>query len=742
MALTNAGESSTIRRSTRPVAPSACEACRKLKMRCTRTNTLDNSSCDRCVRNHRPCRIPPARPLGRRPGAVGRFQGIEKAYRKIQAELKKGPASMPKAATSNNTQLSSPSVCEPDGGPILASLLNDSSQIPSEGVPDGPSQPISNPLALLADASEAVHANASQASKDNTHEGRGGDLLSRPGCFSLGLQLSRESLEIGLDALFATSFKPGRSSDYFKPPDPSAFRDVGPDLDPVDLGLVTMEEADFLFPIYFARLHPVNGILDPFLHTPEYVRSRSALLFTWILALTAQFASTQSSLAKRLQLHGEKLSRHVHTCGLKSVEIVQGYYISLLSATPAKTLAEERTWLYTMYAFGTAAELGLDQHSRSRGGVLVTSGGEQAPHNVEVHLEKQTLRFPSAVGNEDHTESTDCQRLTRNRERTWFRILLWERANSAARGRINPIPDTKLIAGIDTWWKHPAADAADKHTCAFILLRRHLASIHAELQAQAAASPDDPHWMKKLVDERLEGWCEEWLPVPYNVAEPSEQLASIFLYYVYLHNRLWILSFALQASENRNGNRHIEAIRQDCLQAAVHTCEVAVRDLQMVGEPLYCMLAPTWAMISYAAVLALKLFPQVHGDQPGGDIELLALLSQVSLQLERAGTTPPHRFGIAALLGEHLLGILRTKAASAKSAQHRAVEHSLPRYDLGHPASVLSESSGNLAIYNAQEPVSDPWFTDASAAMSYDLTGDSFGDLFREIFGPGFADSF
>ncbi|PYI16063.1 hypothetical protein BO99DRAFT_366926 [Aspergillus violaceofuscus CBS 115571] len=741
MVPTSANEGPTTRQSTRPVAPSACEACRKLKMRCTRNNPLHNSPCDRCMRNHRPCRIPPARPLGRRPGAVGRFQGIEKAYRKIQAELRKGPTLMPKAATPYNTQSSSPSVCEPDDGPISANPLNNSSHLPSEGLPDGPSQPISNPLALLADASEAVHADASQASKDNTREGRERELLSRSGCVSLGLQLSRESLETGLDTLFASSVKPGRSSDYFKPPDPSAFRDIGPDLDPVELGLVTMEEAHFFFPIYFARLHPVNGILDPLLHTPEYVRSRSALLFTWILALTAQFASTQSSLAKRLQLHGEKLSRHVHTCGLKSVEIVQGYYISLLSATPAKTLAEERTWLYTMYAFGTAAELGLDQHSRPRGRVFVTSGEDQA-HDAGVRLEEQDLQCPPGFGNEHHAESTYYQRLTRNRERTWFRILLWERANSAARGRINPIPDTKLIAGIETWWKHPVADAADKHTCAFILLRRRLASIHAELQAHAAAPPDDPHWMKRLVDERLQRWCDEWLPVPYNAAKPSEQLASIFLYYVYLHNRLWILSFALQDSENRTGNRHIEAIRQDCLQAAVHTCEVAVRDLQMVGEPLYCMLAPTWAMISYAAVLALKLFHQVHGTQPAGDIELLALLSQVALQLERAGTTPPHRFGIAALLGEHLLGILRTRAALTRGVQQSVVEDSLPRYDSGHPAAALPEDSGNLAIYNAQEPVSDPWFTDASAAMSYDLTEDSFGDMFREIFGPGFADSF
>jgi hypothetical protein len=99
------------------------------------------------------------------------------------------------------------------------------------------------------------------------------------------------------------------------------------------------------------------------LHTPEFVRFQSALLFTWILALTAQFYHGSASIAKRPRLHGERISKHVHTCGYKSVEIVQEYYISLLSATLAETLAKERSWLYTMYAFGLAAELGLDQES-------------------------------------------------------------------------------------------------------------------------------------------------------------------------------------------------------------------------------------------------------------------------------------------------------------------------------------------------------------------------------------------
>lgn len=64
-----------------------------------------------------------------------------------------------------------------------------------------------------------------------------------------------------------------------------------------------------------------------------------------------------------------------------------------------------------------------------------------------------------------------------------------------------------------------------------------------------------------------------------------------------MHGRLWTLSFALHGL--LNGNSHdgddlaAVAIKQDCFEAAVNCCEVAVRDLQELGERLYCMMTPT-----------------------------------------------------------------------------------------------------------------------------------------------------
>ncbi|OGE56812.1 hypothetical protein PENARI_c002G02491 [Penicillium arizonense] len=625
----------------------------------------------------------------------------------------------------------------------------------SAQLPRSDQESISNPLALLADASDAArllecsslpthtsHALAEDLSPtqrpgDRVTGSLGSRLLQRPGYISLGLQLNRRCLEDGLDALMLPVQRERQYPKYFKVPTYNHPCDVGPDLDPVDLGLVTMEEASYLFPVYFTQLHPINGILDPVLHTPQFVRSRSSLLFTWILALTAQFDHGSASIAKRLRLHGEKLSNYVHTSGFKSVEIVQGYYISLLSATPAKTLAEERSWLYTMYAIGVAMELGLDQDARPKVSLISmpTSPNQNMRSSVTASGSEKLKGHELLEGSAE--ASAYNQRLNRNRERTWLRILLWERANSAAYGRTNSFPETALTRGIESWWLHPLADSADRHTCAFIALRKKLASLHVKLRDQAQLATSNSQRIKELVDTSLQPWCNVWLPYSVNLpSSHSEKMSEIFLRYVYLHGRLWTLSIALQ--DTMCGGLNMVAIREDCFEAAVKICEVAVQDLQAFGEPLYGMLAPTWAMICYAAVLTLKLFPTIYGARPECQVELFALLGQVALQLERAGTTPSHRFGIAALLGQHLMMILRAKSWNLQGQ----IQPSMPYGQRSHDApGITSQEEGADQARPCESYMSeyDPFLAATDITFDDDPTEEIFADMFREIFGPGFG---
>lgn len=331
-------------------------------------------------------------------------------------------------------------------------------------------------------------------------------------------------------------------------------------------------------------------------------------------------------------------------------------------------MSEERSWLYTNYAFGVAAELGLDRQPRSK--YLPTSGSKRVSSPLVQRLADESVGAAEQLLDMNDSAAVHAERLARNRERTWLRILLWERAHSAARGRVSAFPENDLTLNIEMWHLHPLADPNDKYACGFILLRRHLVVLLDEMQRQQGFHHSSRHWVKELVDGTLNPWCQTWMSGPEVELSPSEHISNTFQKYVYMHGRLWTLSFALhghvQACTADDSSSGFDAIKEDCFEAAVNCCETAVRDLTEIGEPIYPMLAPTWAMISYAAVLALRLFPLLYGNRPGAEVELLALLAQVALLLEKVGTTPSHHFGIAALLGQHLFMILRTRAGGLK----------------------------------------------------------------------------
>lgn len=270
-----------------------------MQMKCTRTTAPqghDNplsEPCNRCKRTHRPCKVPESRPLGRRRGALGRYRGLEKARRKLQAEAKK--ANIPLGLEEIHDSVPLPTDKSLDFDSFLTNESSDpprfSATSEARAAPGTPflgpevstpgtviqadhredveflqvepaQEPMSNPLALLAFASDAaqatetsrasVNALTSPASRRQSDRQRGETegyrLLHRPGYVSLGLQLDRTSLVQGLDTLLNSADAGHQALDYFKRTGVRQ-RDIGPDLDPVELGLVTMEDAHHLFPM-------------------------------------------------------------------------------------------------------------------------------------------------------------------------------------------------------------------------------------------------------------------------------------------------------------------------------------------------------------------------------------------------------------------------------------------------------------------------------------------------------------
>lgn len=268
-------------------------------MRCTRQlEGADDSSqpCDRCRRNNRECRIPQKQPLGRKPGALGRYRGVEKAVRQIQTHMRKSAR-----RTSDQGPVTPSQSIDIDLLDFLPAMSPRSSQPRQEGegaLPTGISysptstfsnpprgssveglrrtdHSVSNPLGLMADASGEAQANEeddmgsvsttmdlqNDSSPDMSRASWGEpssqisgvahaqSLLCRPGYVSLGLKLDRSILEHALADLSTRSGHLGQFANYFKTQNEGRARDTGPDLDPIDLGLVSMDEACSLFSV-------------------------------------------------------------------------------------------------------------------------------------------------------------------------------------------------------------------------------------------------------------------------------------------------------------------------------------------------------------------------------------------------------------------------------------------------------------------------------------------------------------
>ncbi|TKA74093.1 hypothetical protein B0A49_02875 [Cryomyces minteri] len=138
--------------------------------------------------------------------------------------------------------------------------------------------------------------------------------------------------------------------------------DVGEDIDPIDMGFVTQKEADVLFTFFYQHLSHTRWGLDPAVHTSDFVRKRSAFLFTSILAACALFLPLTAALSKRLPVHCKNLAHHVMANRKRSPEIVLAFMVNIPWMSPGKHWADDETCTYTAMALTVAMDLSLNKH--------------------------------------------------------------------------------------------------------------------------------------------------------------------------------------------------------------------------------------------------------------------------------------------------------------------------------------------------------------------------------------------
>ena len=109
------------------------------------------------------------------------------------------------------------------------------------------------------------------------------------------------------------------------PPVPRAEENLA--LDPVDCGILSYDDLCRLHTLSFTHLYPFLWILLPELHTVEYLRLRSPFLTTSLAFVASTFDPGSALLTPALGRHALALAVRVFEKDLKTLEIVQAYFL-------------------------------------------------------------------------------------------------------------------------------------------------------------------------------------------------------------------------------------------------------------------------------------------------------------------------------------------------------------------------------------------------------------------------------
>ncbi|KAG5758438.1 hypothetical protein H9Q72_013431 [Fusarium xylarioides] len=431
--------------------------------------------------------------------------------------------------------------------------------------------------------------------------------------------------------------------------------DVGPDVDPVSLGLVSEEEADKLFNFFHRNLAHTRWGLDPRIYTVEFTRSRSAFLYTSIMAASALFMPSAAALSKRLSNHARTLAHRVMVNRYRSVEIVLAFMVNIPWMFPGQHSTDDETCTYISIANTVATDLSL--HKSLISPEMVGSGSG-------IGLARGDCLDPRAALAMDGFPEIDPwsekgRLFLRNRERCWLSLFVLERGMSLARGRPFSVPMTRSLKDCDNWHRSEYADPLDGHLVSMAVLRRDLDALFATVRAlcdgSQMASSDGSLIAQSIqgsIERFFDQWYTEW---GVSIGKGPDRRLPPYVEILVTHTRLSIYGGVINHPTAPLEVRRF--FHTAGLSSALNVMRAAIQ-----GESqLQSMPNNTAIMISFAACFALTLSSYATGGSALAP-SVRNLIDETATVLERIGNVTRHRNGLSIKYGKYLKQIVRRAA--------------------------------------------------------------------------------
>ncbi|EPS26482.1 hypothetical protein PDE_01419 [Penicillium oxalicum 114-2] len=695
----------------------ACLNCRRSKIRCNRP--AGHSRCEKCRQGDVDC-VVPSHHLGRQKGVKNKRKGLEKAIHQIEQAIKK-----PKVDPSSSEEAEKAISGLQELLRQFQGQLNSSADDSTNGVDhdrDGLSprgmtadetltlDDAENPLQLLARASDLQYSPTMTRHVVKQAVPAAHQSLSAP----------HES-----DSAGETSAK-----SFFVPV--QANLDVGSNLDPIDLGLVTFDEANSLFSFFYQNLAHTRWGLDPLVHTAAFVRSQSAFLFTSIMSGAALFLPSAAALSRRLSRHCRWLAKQITSRRYRSVEIVLAFMVNVPWMAPGERLGDDDTCAYIAMALAVALDLSLNK-------IVTSVSPETDQYTLQRYGRGNCIDAKRALHMDGFTDvdprSEWGRRLLRRRERTWIALFVVERGVCLARGRSYTVPTTALIENCDTWHQSDIADRRDGPMNSMAVLRRDLDGLLKDVKysCDKYRTIDTGSGMAQTIKANIESFFERWY-TKWSLAISEGGPRSLPPY-------VEILVTHTQLSTYGGVINHPTALvevkrffRAAGLSSALNVLRAAIQ-----GESrLKSMPNNTVIMISYAACAALSLSVTPGDSRSSLAPSVRTLIEEAAGVLERIGATPSHRNGASVLYGRFLRELIRRGPPLPTSRPHTEnrpldlPQSSAPTVCLPEQGPLLTAPAGMLLPVSStgdlwSEPMHFSAMSDNQIIDAVNRAGSAFG---------------
>ncbi|OCH87693.1 hypothetical protein OBBRIDRAFT_814001 [Obba rivulosa] len=351
-------------------------------------------------------------------------------------------------------------------------------------------------------------------------------------------------------------------------------------------GLVTTEDVQNLFQIYFQRINSFVVLLDENIHTPTAVLSRCPLLFTVVCAVASKYYDEKPAMYQMAMHFAKAAAATAIIDGWKTIETCQAFILLSVFGPPVKRMEEDRAWCYTGIAFRLASELNLG-------------------------------RNPTVTATDEREE-----RELLNKSRAWLICFLIDRCFSIQMGKPWMIPEDDTIRSASNWcscskyqnrydvWLASMAELMS-------ITSRFTAAVHPAFGNKSGESEDvDVATIQKVYAAELDDFSTriaERHAEDFGSSDPTTSMQMILMQCIFHYCRLVVVSYGFQQTLMKGIIKAGDESLATCLQAASSVITATINGFARSGFMRYCP-EIVFAQCAYAAALLLRcLEPTASG---------------------------------------------------------------------------------------------------------------------------------